>query len=91
VDACAVINGKTYKSLEKHECGHAPGGVALCHWALSFDDVGFRWRHSDVGEGGEYTCSGLVIEGTSGVQKLAGRLDPKTGHVTWEGVVYAPE
>jgi hypothetical protein len=29
-DACEVVLGKTYESIEKLECGMAPEGVALC-------------------------------------------------------------
>ncbi len=83
-DACDIIEGLTYGSLEPMECGLGPMGPELCTWTISFTAGGWEWNHSDVQESGRYTCTGFDIDGGT----YSGWLDPMTGILTWEGAEY---
>ena len=86
---CDAIVGTSFLSIEELECGLTPMGVELCHWQLVFEDDGeYLWMHSDVGEGGTYTCEGGVIS-TDLPHDVA--YDVATGILTWDGVEYVAE
>jgi hypothetical protein len=87
MDACEVIDGNTYVSLEEMECGLGPNGPEYCNWHISFDSGTWDWSHSDVMETGGYTCDANLIDGGS----YSGELDMGTGILTWEGADYEPE
>lgn len=85
--ACQSIIGRTFRSVEELECGISPDGPALCNWRLAFGfDDSFEWMHSDVGEGGGYSCADGNIS-TDG--SASGTYDPGTQILTWDGVDYA--
>jgi hypothetical protein len=93
-DACPLIAGLTFYSVDEMECGLAPpdAGVATCHWSVAFTTTGsFSWRHSDVVESGTYTCNGATITGTRGgtFAPITGTLEFQTYGLTWDGVRYA--
>ena len=89
-DACDVIDGRTYWSVDELECGLGPNGVVNCKWSIGFLAGVFEWSYSDVGEAGRYFCEGDVIMGVaSGQRSLEGSLDRATGELIWEGEVYA--
>lgn len=86
-DACALVLDQSYSSQEQLECGLGPNGVALCNWTVGFDGSQYTWSHSDVGEGGDYSCAGLdllnVPEG-----EVIGSVSPDGAVLTWYGVAY---
>ena len=83
-------DGWVATSVILDECGLSPDGIALCHWRLTLSSDGtFTWLHSDVGEAGDYTCSGTTITGQRpGGPIIAGEYDPRTERLTWDRVVY---
>jgi hypothetical protein len=90
-DACSLIAGKTFLSLNLMECGLGPNGVVSCNWRVSFTDGTYSWAHSDVVEDGGYSCDGATITTTRPVTSttpLLGRLDFQTGQLTWDGATY---
>lgn len=90
-DACEQIVGTTFSSIEELECGLTPDGPALCHWTLVFEEDGdYLWQHSDVGEGGTYTCEGgvITIENNPGLDVS---YAVESGILTWDGVQYVAE
>src|SRR5690606_6064044 len=88
-DACQIIDGETYSSVDELECGQGPGGPVYCNWSIEFLAGVFLWNYSDVGETGSYTCDGDSVFGTAGQRELEGSLDGTTGELTWDGVVYS--
>jgi hypothetical protein len=85
------LAGTRWMSLDPHECGLGPDGVALCHWRLGFTDTAWDWMHSDVGEFGTWTCADGAITGArSGGSGITGALVDAT-HLTWDGLPYVPE
>lgn len=91
-DACALLAGKTFKSVDELECGLGPNGVELCRWTLTFTDATYQHMYSDVGETGTYTCAGGVIMGkASGLDEdRAGTIDGATGALVWQTIAYEP-
>lgn len=91
VDAfCEAIVGTTFESIDELECGITPDGVELCNWQVRFEENGeWLWMYSDVGEGGEYTCTGGVLTITNDAT-IEHAYDPETQTLTWEGVDYRP-
>ena len=91
-DACALLVGKTFKSVDELECGLGPSGVELCRWTISFTEASYQHMYSDVGELGTYTCAGGVIMGkSSGLgEDRAGTIDGATGALVWQAVAYEP-
>lgn len=83
------LDGKTFRSVQKLEAGR---GGAKMHWQLSFQGGKFRWRYSDVSEGGTYEFdakTNMVLGATGGRdQKIKGQLDPEAGVLVWDGVKY---
>lgn len=89
-DACEVIAGEQYLSLEELECGVFGGGPKFCNWTLEFDDTGhFAWYLHDYMEAGSYYCNDLTVVGTGTSMTFMGSLDPDTGTLTWEDDDYA--
>jgi hypothetical protein len=92
--ACTALEGRTFSSVEQHECGLTPDGVALCHWQITFSAIDpqrsmFTWRHSDVGESGAVRCTGRQLS-TDGIGRVyTGAYDPGAGVLTWDGLPYA--
>jgi hypothetical protein len=83
---CEQIVGTTFFSVDELECGLGPDGVELCNWQITFEADGeYIWMHSDVGEGGTYSCQGgnLFISGENDLD-----FDGATGILTWDGVEY---
>jgi hypothetical protein len=91
-DACVRIEGQRYKSRDKQECGppEEDGTVSRCHWRLRFSKGEYEWQYTDMLMNGKYACEGLTIRETA-PEAHSGRLDPRTGHVFWEGVEYVPD
>jgi hypothetical protein len=88
-DACEVIAGQTYASVEELECGVGPGGPDLCKWTIEFDTSGhFAWYFSDTMESGSYYCNGLTVVATGASMSFQSTLDPVTGVLTWDGEDY---
>ena len=94
-DACGAVANLTFLSVEEHECGLTPTGVATCQWSIAFTDNGatrqLSWRHSDVSETLVYRCDGYtittaVVSGTQPTYK--GTYEPATGILTWDGFNY---
>jgi hypothetical protein len=83
---CGSIIGQNFESVDELECGLEPMGPVLCHWTISFaDDGSYLWMHSDVGQGGSYTCEAGVIAVDLGT---AASFDPVTQILEWDGVLY---
>ena len=91
-DACAAIAGKTFASVEPHECGRGPDGGAFCNWRVSFTMSTFDWQHSDFAETGTYSCNGNTIAGQRSTAggPIAGQYDAATRTLTWDGIAYLP-
>ncbi len=88
---CAEVVGTTFSSVEELECGLGPKGVELCRWTVEFDESGgYLWMHSDLGEGGPYTCEGGAIT-VGNNPGLEASYDPRTGILTWDGVDYVAD
>jgi len=90
-DACTLIAGKSFVSLNLKECGLGANGVVNCNWRVSFADGTYSWAHSDVVETGSYACDGATITTARGVASttpLLGHLDYQTGQLTWDGDTY---
>ena len=91
-DACTLIAGKTFGSVNQMECGLGANGVVTrCNWRVSFTDGTYSWSYSDVMEAGSYTCDGATITTTRSVASttpLLGWLDFQTGQLTWDGATY---
>jgi hypothetical protein len=94
-DVCQAVANSTYLSLEPHECGRAPTGVALCQWGMTFTGSGsngqLNWHHSDTLEWLNYQCTGFTITGVSSLSTgsvFQGVYDPATGILTWDGFGY---
>jgi hypothetical protein len=94
--ACTALEGQRLKSIEEHECGLTPDGVALCYWHLELSALdpqrsGFTWQHSDVGESGAVRCTGRRLS-TDGIGPVyAGEYDPATQRLIWDALPYALE
>lgn len=92
--ACTAFEGRTFESLEEHECGLGPGGTAMCLWHLRFEPIDashskFSWQHSDVGETGSVRCTGRTLL-TDGIDRVySGSYDPDARRLTWDRVLYA--
>lgn len=84
-ETCFFEEPASFSSVELLECGFTPDGIATCHWSLSFDSGTFTWFHSDMGEIGNYTCSGDSFTTDQG---YTGTFDPTTGILTFEGQTY---
>ena len=93
VDACTILPGKRFGSVSAMlSCGSNGSNPPLntCSYFLWFRDGTYSWQHSDVFDGGEYSCNGLTITFTRG------GLLPGTGtlhmndhnHLTWAGDEY---
>lgn len=91
VDAvCESIIGTTFLSVDELECGLGQKGPVLCHWQITFAENGeFLWMHSDVGEGGDYTCADSTLVVTNGPM-VDVSFDPNSQTLTWDGVAYQP-
>ncbi len=93
--ACTGLEGRSFQSVEQHECGLTPDGVAMCHWQITFSAQDpqrtmFMWSHSDVGESGSVRCTGRQIS-TDGIGRVhTGAYDPGTQTLTWDGLPYSP-
>jgi hypothetical protein len=92
--ACTAFEGRTFESVDLHECGLTPNGASMCRWRLSFEPIDaqrtmFSWQHSDVGENGAVRCTGRQIT-TDGIGNVyTGAYDATTRRLTWDGVPYA--
>lgn len=91
---CTVLENRRFASLDQRECGIAPGGVALCAWAIQFsslddDTSSFSWRYSDVGDGGSVACDGDLLHVTAAGRTFDATYDPITQQITWDSVTYA--
>lgn len=89
-NGCGMLAGLSFESIDEHECGLGPdGGVALCHWGISFTGATtFTWRHSDYIDAGSYTCSANTITAqTFSSGTVTATLEP-LWRFTWSGVVY---
>jgi len=91
-DACTLITGHTFVSVNQMECGLGANGVATrCNWRVSFTDGIYSWSYSDVIETGSYSCDGATITTARNVASttpLLGWLDFQTGQLTWDGATY---
>lgn len=93
--ACTALEGRQFQSVEQHECGRTPDGVAMCHWQLAFMPTdpqrsSFTWMHSDVGESGSVRCTGRQLS-TSGIGPVyTGTYDPASRRLTWVNLAYEP-
>ena len=93
--ACTALEGRRFASVEEHECGLTPDGVALCTWhielsALDPQRSNFMWQHSDVGESGSVRCTGRQLS-TDGIGPVyTGSYDPGSAVLTWNGLPYQP-
>lgn len=95
-DACADIVGKSFASVEQHECGLGQSGPVMCNWQISFslDASGaltYTWQHSDVGDSGPVTCQDGALTsavGVSGQPPYTGTYDPATQALVWDGIDY---
>ena len=91
-DACAAIAGKTFSSVDEHECGRGPDGGFFCHWRLTFTTTGFTWQHSDYAEAGTYTCSANTVTGQRPTgSPITGQYDAASQTLTWDGIAYLPQ
>jgi hypothetical protein len=94
--ACTALEGQRFKSVEEHECGLTPDGVALCHWHLELSALdrqrsGFTWQHSDVGESGVVRCTARRLS-TDGIGPVySGEYDSATQRLIWDDLSYALE
>jgi hypothetical protein len=90
-EECGAIKGKVYESVDNHETGLGPQGVAMGKWSVVFKgDGSYEWNHSDVQESGRYFCDGLSVEGTIGDGDFyEGTFNRAGDALTWEGVDYA--
>jgi hypothetical protein len=92
--ACTALEGRRFESVEEHECGLTPDGVALCHWHLELSALdpqrsGFTWQHSDVGESGSVRCTGRRLS-TDGIGPVyTGEYDPATQRMIWDDLPYS--
>jgi hypothetical protein len=91
--ACTAFEGRTFESVEPHECGLTPNGPAMCLWHLMFAPIDpqrsrFSWQHSDVGESGSVRCTGRQVL-TDGISRAySGSYDPEVRRLTWDGLPY---
>lgn len=91
--ACTAFEARRFASVEQHECGRTPDGVALCNWELEFEPLDaqrsrFRWQHSDVSEGGSVRCTGRQLSSDGFGPVYTGAYDPATRRLTWDGLPY---
>lgn len=91
-EPCAALIGSYYQSAQK-DLG-CPGTSQSCYWLLEFNPSNtamggdFAWQmDSDSGPLISYTCTGDVIQ-AYGDYTDTGTIDPATGDISWEGVVY---
>lgn len=91
-DACTLIAGRTFTSVNQMDCGLGANGVVTrCNWRVSFGDGTYSWAYSDVMETGAYSCDGATITTTrnaTSTAPLLGWLDFQTGRLTWDGATY---
>ena len=90
--ACIALEGRTFQSVDKLECGRTPDGTASCNWTLSFAtrDAAtseFAWTYSDVSEGGRVSCRGQSLTATTS-RTISGTYDPQTQTLIWAGDTY---
>ncbi len=94
-DACTLIAGRTFVSVNQMECGLGANGVVTrCNWRVSFTDGMYSWAYSDVIEAGSYSCDGATITTARSVASttpLLGWLDYQTGQLTWDGATYVAQ
>jgi hypothetical protein len=92
--ACTAFEGRRFESVEQHECGLTPDGVAMCHWQLELSALDsmrsrFMWQHSDVGESGSVRCTGRQLS-TDGIGPVyTGAYDPQARRLTWDNLPYS--
>jgi hypothetical protein len=86
-DACELVLDQSYSSQEELECGLGPNGVVLCNWSIGFDGSFYTWSFSDVGDSGDYSCSGLDILSVPEAQVL-GTVSPAGDVLDWQGHLY---
>lgn len=89
-EPCPEIMGRTFLSIEEHECGLGPlSETTLCHWSITFDTEGaFVWRHSDVVEGGRIRCTEHALEIVRFRQPVKTSYDSGANILNWDGVDY---
>ena len=93
--ACTALEGRSFSSVEQHECGLTPNGPAMCNWQITFSAQDpqrtlFMWSHSDVGESGSVRCTGRQLS-TDGIGRVyTGAYDPANQTLTWDGLPYTP-
>jgi hypothetical protein len=92
--ACTALEGRSFQSIDQHECGLTPDGVAMCHWRLDVTALdpqrsSFTWRHSDVGESGSIRCDGRQLSTDGFGPVYTGTYDPEARRLTWVGVTYS--
>lgn len=85
-DDCAFLIGKAFLSDAELECGLGPDGPVPCHWSVSFTATTFDYQYSDVGESGNYVCTGGMIDAGD----ITGTIDAATGELVWSDVIYHP-
>lgn len=93
--ACTALEGKRFESLDEHECGLTPDGVATCHWQITIEareptSSDFQWHYSDVVESGTIRCDGTAIELLQGAHMPGpiGVYDPAKAELRWDALVY---
>ena len=90
-NACDVVEGRTFLSVDERECGLTPDGPAMCHWRLQFSDGEYSWSYSDVSESGTYTCDGDTLDASGGGgASYRGTVESDPDRLTWDGVTYEP-
>ncbi len=91
--ACTALENRRFASVDEHECGITPDGVAMCTWHIEFSPLdpqrsNFTWQHSDVGQSGSIRCTGRMIT-TDGIGPVySGSYDPATRRLTWDNLPY---
>jgi hypothetical protein len=91
--ACSALEDQRFGSLEEHECGLTPDGVALCQWQLEISALDpqrsmFMWRHSDVIESGSVRCTGRQLSSDGFGPVYTGTYDPGTQRLIWDDLAY---
>jgi hypothetical protein len=92
VDTCSTIQRQQrYASRQQMVCGPAgdDGREPRCRWQLRFRNGEYEWQYTDMLISGRYVCDGLEIRAVTPEQR-SGRLDPRTGNISWDGVEYVP-
>lgn len=94
---CNLVSNSSFRSINQYEVGLGPNGPVMGYWGIQFqkgttlsdyDQPTFQWGHSDISEGGTYTCKDNVLQVKFFDRSITAHYDGGRKILTWDGVEY---